>query len=154
MHRADYQRVLADEAQRLGAHLRLGVDVVEVECNDQNPSVTLAGGERLVADVIVGADGLRSGVRTSVLGYVKEPEESGDLAYRITIPREMLENDPDPFLSGIVCNKTNAIWWGGNSHVVLYSVRGEQMANLVVMWALTYSSSLVESQLMPKQMPR
>ena len=76
---------------------------------------------------------MRSEVRTAVLGYVKEPEESGDLAYRITIPRELLENDEDPFIAGIVNDKVNAVWFGQNMHVVLYSVRGDQMANLVLM---------------------
>ena len=135
MHRADYQRVLADEAQRLGAEFRFGAEVVTVDCNER-PSVTLVGGEQICGDIIVGADGLRSEVRTSVLGYVKEPEESGDLAYRITIPREQLENDPDPFIRGIVNDKVNAIWWGQNRHVILYSVRGDQMANLVLMCAI------------------
>lgn len=132
MHRADYQRVLANEARRLGANLRLDCDVVKVECNELRPAVVLASGERLEADVVVGADGLRSEVRTAVLGYVKEPEESGDLAYRITIPRELLESEPDPFVSGVVNDSVSAIWWGEDRHVVLYAVRGDQMANLVL----------------------
>ena len=134
MHRADYQRALADEVRRLGVQVRLGAEVVKVECNDERPTIILSSGEKLSADVIVGADGLRSEVRTAVLGYVKEPEESGDLAYRITIPRELLENDPDPFIRGIVNEKINASWWGQHMHVVLYSVRGDQMANLVLMY--------------------
>lgn len=111
MHRADYQRVLVDEARRLGARMRLGCDVVEVQCHDLDPSVTLANNEKITADVIVGADGLRSQVRTGVIGSVKEPKESGDLAYRITIPRGLLENDPDPFINGIMNDSLNAIWF-------------------------------------------
>ena len=111
MHRADYQQVLADEARRLGAEFRLDCEVIKVECNEVSPRVTLANGECLMGDVVVGADGLRSEVRTSVLGHVKEPEESGDLAYRITIPRELLENNPDPFVRDVINGKINAVWY-------------------------------------------
>lgn len=133
MHRADYQRVLAEEANRLGAQFRFGAEVVKVDCFDRRPNVTLANGEQLDADLVVGADGLWSKVRDFVLGYVKEPEESGDLAYRITISRDKLENDPDPFIRGTVTDKISAIWWGHDRHVVLYSVRGDEMANVVLM---------------------
>ncbi len=110
MHRADYQRVLADEARRLGAKFRFDSDVVRIDCGDGRAAVTLENGERLMADVVVGADGLRGNARTFVLGYVKEPDGSGDLAYRITIPREKLENDPDPFVRSVVNDSTSAVW--------------------------------------------
>ena len=55
--RKDYQRVLVDEAERLGVILRLGCDVQSADCRDSGPSVTLADGEVIMADVIVGADG-------------------------------------------------------------------------------------------------
>ncbi|EME83036.1 uncharacterized protein MYCFIDRAFT_35872 [Pseudocercospora fijiensis CIRAD86] len=131
MHRADYQRVLVEETRRLGTKIELGCEVVDVKC-DYPPEVVLSDGRRMGADVVVGADGLRSQVRSAVLGYVKEPEESGDLAYRITIPRENLVNDPDHFIRDIVGKGVTAIWWGPNRHAVLYSIRNHEMANLVL----------------------
>jgi salicylate hydroxylase len=110
MHRADYQRVLADEAHRLGAKFQFGADVMKIDSSEGHAMVTLADGESLTADVVVGADGLRGNARTFVLGHVKEPEGSGDLAYRITIPRAKLENDPDPFIRRIVADSVTAIW--------------------------------------------
>jgi salicylate hydroxylase len=142
MHRADYQNVLADEARRLGVEMRLGQDVISVDCKDARPVVHLADGEKVEGDVVVGADGLRSSVRTSLLGYVKEPEESGDLAYRVTIPVEELKDETDEFIRGIVDKKTNAIWWGQNMHVVLYSVRFEKVLNLVLMYVFLSFPSL------------
>ena len=132
MHRADYQRVLAEEAQLLGAEIRFGQDVVGVDCRDQRPVVHLADGGSVTADVIVGADGLRSSVRTSLLGYVKEPEESGDLAYRVTIPREDLLEEKDPFIQSVIHSKVNSMWWGQDMHVVLYAVRSDEIVNLVL----------------------
>ena len=140
MHRADYQGVLEKEARRLGAKFQLGAEVAKVDCNDDRPTVTLASGEQLYADVIVGGDGLWSRVRSFVLGYEKEPEESGDLAYRITIPRERLENEPDPFIRGVITDDILAIWWGEDRHVVLYGVRGNDMANVVLMYPRTLAS--------------
>ena len=58
LHRADYQKILVEEAQKLGAKLKLNSDVVDVACGEQRPYATLATGERLEADVIVGADGM------------------------------------------------------------------------------------------------
>lgn len=132
MHRADYQRVLANEARRLGAQIRLGADVVNVECNDECPSVSLATGERIEADVVVGADGLRSAVRTSVLGHAKEPEESRDLAYRITIPRTELENDPDSFIRSIVNDRTSVIWWGPNVRIFMNENLRRSLGRLLI----------------------
>jgi len=55
----DYQRILAEEALKLGADLRFGCGVQSVECNVDRPRVWLDNGEVLEADVIVGADGMR-----------------------------------------------------------------------------------------------
>lgn len=124
--------MLADEARRLGTEIRLDCHVVDVDCKDIKPIVTLASGEKIEADVIVGADGLRSSVRTGVLGYVKEPEESNDLAYRITISRSDLENESNELIRGILDNSLHCLWLGGDSHVVLYTIRGGQEINLVL----------------------
>lgn len=56
IHRADYQRVLADEAIRLGAEMRFGANVVHVECTEA-PFVRLESKEKIHADLVVGADG-------------------------------------------------------------------------------------------------
>lgn len=110
MHRADYQWTLADEARRLGARFRFGADVVKIESSDGRGTVTLTPGEQLTADVVVGADGLNGNARTFVLGYMKPPEPSGDLAYRVTIPSEKLQNDSDPFIRSVVNDSVTAIW--------------------------------------------
>lgn len=48
--------MLADEAIRLGAEIRFGANVVHVECTEA-PFVRLEGGEKIYADLVVGADG-------------------------------------------------------------------------------------------------
>ncbi len=50
--------VLLNEALRLGGKLRNGADVVDVGLSTEDPYVVLQTGERISADVIVGADGI------------------------------------------------------------------------------------------------
>lgn len=55
IHRADYHRVLRQEAIRLGAQIRLASEVISADSTDT--SVLLNSQERLYADIIIGADG-------------------------------------------------------------------------------------------------
>ena len=57
VHRADLQQVLSEAAIKQGVTLRLGCLVVAVDEGDQALSVVVHGGERLFADMVVGADG-------------------------------------------------------------------------------------------------
>ena len=130
IHRADYQKVLADQARRLGAHICLGCDVVSVD--SEKPSATLRNGTEHFADAVIGADGLRSIFREFVLGYKLDASESGDMAYRITIPREDIEKLDDPFWNDAVVNVAPRVWIGPNCHTILYPVRSGTIWNVVL----------------------
>lgn len=58
-------RLLA-RAESRGVDVRRGAEVVAVASQDGSATVTLANGERLGADLIVGADGVRSRVRPAI----------------------------------------------------------------------------------------
>jgi 2-polyprenyl-6-methoxyphenol hydroxylase-like FAD-dependent oxidoreductase len=62
MRRSELVGVLADEAARRGIEVRRGAPVRRVD----GTAVELADGERLSADVLVGADGVRSVVRAAI----------------------------------------------------------------------------------------
>ena len=132
IHRADYQNVLLDEALRLGADLRLDQQVERVECNETEPCAVFKDGNRLEADVIVGADGLSSIVRPSILGHRNvSPDDSGDMAYRATITADQIQDLPDDVKA--FYDKTIArTWWGPNSHAVLYPIRHGTIWNMVL----------------------
>ena len=156
--RADYQRVLVDEAERLGVTLRLGCDVESADYRDDGPIVTLADGEIVMADVIVGADGknqmafrfdavscfgstgtdemfsgVTSTMRGQVLGYERQPTATGDMGYRTTVPRAQLERLNDSSLDSILRKAESWMWWGPEAHVMLYPVANCEVFNLALM---------------------
>jgi salicylate hydroxylase len=94
--------------------------------------VALADGTKLKADVVIGADGLNSIVRTFVLGRQLDPEDTGDLAYRATIPRAHIDSLNNAKLDAMLQHGTHKVWWGPDSHAVMYPVRGGEVYNLVL----------------------
>jgi 2-polyprenyl-6-methoxyphenol hydroxylase-like FAD-dependent oxidoreductase len=68
LHRARLQGILADA---VGAgHIRLGAALVGVERSGGRPLARFADGGALAADLLVGADGMRSQVRSALFGDV------------------------------------------------------------------------------------
>lgn len=57
---------VVDQAESRGVDVRRGAEVVAVASQDGSATVTLADGERLAADLVVGADGVRSRVRPAI----------------------------------------------------------------------------------------
>lgn len=85
MHRADLQRLLADALGR--DRLRLGSACVAVTDGGR---VELEGGRVEQADVVIGADGIRSAARASLLGPAPV-REAGYFAWRGVAPLDRPE---------------------------------------------------------------
>jgi 2-polyprenyl-6-methoxyphenol hydroxylase-like FAD-dependent oxidoreductase len=64
--RPDLAAALAAEATRRGITVRHDARVSAAETSDRTASVTLATGERLDADLVIGADGIHSVVRSAI----------------------------------------------------------------------------------------
>lgn len=129
IHRADYQRTLYEEALELGVVVKLGARVVSVD--PEGPSVTTADVVEFTADVLVGADGIRSKIRDSILpGAAPPPNTTANCAYRATVPVEQMLEDPD---TAKLMNDLNSnAWLGHESHVMAYPIRQGAMYNLVL----------------------
>ena len=131
VHRADYQRVLAAEAERCGARIRPGHRVTDVSL--EAPSVATSGGGRIAADLIVGADGLHSTLRAHVLGRDAAPAcATGDAAYRITVPAPRLRAAGDERLRALLNDDACNIWIGPGAHAVGYPIRAGTVYNVVL----------------------
>lgn len=89
VERGDLLAILAEAATTAGASLRFGARVEAVEGGDDTPIVILTGGQRITADLVVAADGLRSVVRDWVTGGA---DVVRDLGYGIAVHR----TDVDP----------------------------------------------------------
>ena len=77
-------------------------------------------------------EGLNSVVRTHVLGKEIEPVETGDLAYRATITKQQIQSMNDEAINKMLVPGLHKVWWGPNSHAVLYPLRGGDVVNLVL----------------------
>ncbi|KAF2846027.1 putative salicylate hydroxylase [Plenodomus tracheiphilus IPT5] len=132
IHRADYVDVLLETAVASGVEIRLDAEVSKVDF--ESTTVTLKrSGEIVYADVIVGADGLWSDMRNSVLSRPSPPEESGDLAYRGVFTRAQLESLKDPEIDRLVAHTEINIWLGPSRHAVFYPLRSGEQFNLVLL---------------------
>jgi 2-polyprenyl-6-methoxyphenol hydroxylase-like FAD-dependent oxidoreductase len=88
VHRADLQALLVREVGK--RTLRLDAEVEGFEQDESGVSVFLAGGSEKRADILVGADGLRSNIRTALFGPEK-PRYAGYTAWRAVVePTEEL----------------------------------------------------------------
>lgn len=117
----------------LGVTVKLNAKVSNLTFGDASGSraeVTTLNNQTYDADLIVGADGLWSTCRSSFLGRIDPPLPTGDLAFRIVLDIEQIE---DPKLRDMVRTPACRFWAGPDAHVVAYSIRGGDMYNVVLL---------------------
>lgn len=136
IHRGDYQKVLFEEALRRGASIKLDHRVIDVDLS--KPTVTVQSSDKVEtyeADLIIGADGLRSRIRTAFLGDTDPGlRPSSICAYRALVPLIAMNANEQrkPFMDP---TNTNVDVWLGSGHFILaYPVRSgpEAQYNLVL----------------------
>ena len=122
IHRADLLATLEAAVRAFDtATVRLSAAVESYKTNASGAAIALASGETLEADLVVGADGIRSGIRQQMLGD-EAPRFTGNLAWRMVVPIDRLKTPPPP---------TACVWAGRNRHAVTYRLRNGTLANLV-----------------------
>ena len=123
IHRADLidilSRALSAKAPRA---LRLGVGAARYTQSHASVALMLDNGEAVECDVIIGADGIHSALRTQMLGP-ERPRFTGCVAWRAVAPMEALGEDAPP--------PTACVWAGEGAHCVTYRLRGGALANWV-----------------------
>ncbi len=94
-HRGELHQIVFEYARdELGIPIHLGHFVQEYFEDSDGAGIVLQGGERVTADVVVGADGVRSKARTLVLGYEDKPKSSGYAVWRAWFPNTDMIRDP------------------------------------------------------------
>jgi salicylate hydroxylase len=111
IHRADVQKILS---AALGAeHLHLGCRLVNIIEQPDSVVLEFANGRVEHADLVVGADGVRSTVRRWVTG-ADDAVYSGTSAFRGIVPAENLPSLPDP--------QAIQFWMGPDAHLLHYAI--------------------------------
>lgn len=90
----------------------------------------MASGVEFKADLVIGADGLKSVCRETLLGKKDPPRLTGDLAYRIVVPASEMRKDDR--LKDLVNSPAITIWMGPDSHCVGYLLKGGDLYNMVL----------------------
>jgi 2-polyprenyl-6-methoxyphenol hydroxylase-like FAD-dependent oxidoreductase len=126
MHRNDLLTILLNACQQSKAiTLETNRHVVAVEDLGDGVRVRCADGTTYVSDALIGADGLRSIVRTLVIDD-QEPLCEGFVAYRGAIPaEEAIEH------AGL---DTIRFWIGPNLHFIQYPLRRGELYNQVAVF--------------------
>ena len=128
IHRADYHKILVKEAERLGVMIDLGSSVTGIDFD--KPIVHRRDKPDFQADVMLGADGLKSVCRETLLGRSDPPKLTGDLAYRIVIKAQDIQAQPE--LRSLIEKPAINYWMGPNGHVVCYLLQGGGLYNIVL----------------------
>jgi salicylate hydroxylase len=126
IHRADLQTLLLDAVRgRPKIRLLVGRDVTGYAEHLDGADLTFESGaaraETFAADLVIGADGVRSRLRGQLDG--QDLRSCRAAAWRAIVPREALPPDLDGDATGL--------WLGSGRHVVHYPIRGGQHVNVV-----------------------
>jgi salicylate hydroxylase len=122
IHRADLHHVLYQAVLESGVIINLSKEVSAYQQNDEGVTLLLVNGEQIRADVLIGAEGIRSTIQASMFG--QQPADfTGQVAWRGTVETYKLPHD---------LVKPNAnLWVGPGRHFVSYYLRGGSMVNFV-----------------------
>lgn len=86
MHRPTLQKILTTEVRALGARVRLGTTFSTLDERDDQVEVAFTDGTTGRYDLVIGADGIHSAVR-SHLGIDAEPQPTGMAIWRVCTRR-------------------------------------------------------------------
>jgi salicylate hydroxylase len=119
-HRADVQIMLANALPP--ERLHLGHRLVGLDERGERVEARFDNGARVVADAVVGADGIHSAVRHALFGP-DNPRFTGCVAYRGLVAAERVEH--------LNLETTMQRWMGPGKHFVHYYVQARRLLNFV-----------------------
>ncbi|MFM9970416.1 MAG: FAD-dependent monooxygenase [Burkholderiales bacterium] len=123
IHRADLHRILADLVQaRAPDAITLGARATGYTESAAGVTLHLAGGATVAGDMLVGADGIKSAIRSQIVGETKATY-TGYVAWRLTVPRKILPAD--------LMERVGVVWCGPKNHAVVYWLCSGEVLNFV-----------------------
>jgi salicylate hydroxylase len=127
IHRADLHYALQHACEKLNVNIHLGQTVhsyqhTYLDIASHNLVIQFKNNESLEADVLIGADGIKSKVQSHMLGQIPA-QFTGQVAWRGTIETNTLPK-------GLIKPNAN-LWVGPDKHFVSYYMRGGNLVNFV-----------------------
>lgn len=125
VHRADLVEALRNRLNALQPEaIRLGVQVTGYRQSAEEVAVLGRDGALETADLLIGADGIRSTIRSQMLGQ-EAPRFTGYIAWRAVVPVERLTGAEPP--------RSGCVWAGNRRHAVTTYLRAGRLVNFAGM---------------------
>ncbi|MDO8456425.1 MAG: FAD-dependent monooxygenase [Burkholderiaceae bacterium] len=123
LHRADIHELLARKVCELDPDcITLNAKAEGFDESADGVTLRLADGSHIKGDVLIGADGIKSVIRSQILGETPV-SYTGDIAWRAVIPVERLPKD--------IMERVSTVWCGPKKHAVMYYLRAGKLMNFV-----------------------
>ncbi|KAI1856855.1 uncharacterized protein JN550_013657 [Neoarthrinium moseri] len=122
-HRGELHGVVYDYAtKQLCIPIHLGNKIRTYFEDEDKSGILLETGERIAADVVIAADGVRSKARQSVLGYEDRPKSSGYAVWRSWFSNKDMISDPE---TAQFCNNGDTFngWIGPDMHFLFSTIK-------------------------------
>lgn len=131
-HRGELHSIIFNHAVERGIDIRFGQRVTDYFESETEAGVVV-NGERMTADIVIAAEGVRSRGRRIVLGFDDKPKSSGYAVYRAWFPSDVIAANPK--LKHLVVNgDTHQGWVGPDLHFLASSIKGGKEFN----WVFTH----------------
>jgi salicylate hydroxylase len=127
VHRADLHRLLLEQLPARCIHA--GMTCIDATSESGNAVAHFAGGAAVEADVVVGADGIRSIVREKLFG-MQPARFTEQTAWRCMVPIECVPTRVGPGCAVHVGRDDYVGWLGPTGHVICYPIRGGALYNI------------------------
>jgi salicylate hydroxylase len=126
-HRADLHRLLREALP--AASLHLGANCVGAFSSERSALARFSNGTEVEADVIIGADGIRSAIRAQLFG-ADNPRSTEQMCWRAMVPMDCVPTRVGPAASVQLERGEYFGWLGPNGHVICYPIGDGRMLNI------------------------
>jgi salicylate hydroxylase len=122
IHRADLHTLLYNACVDMNVSIHLGQEIQSYQQTPQNLTIQFDTNDTIEADLLIGADGIKSNIQACMLGQTSA-EFTGQVAWRGVVEASKLPK-------GLIKPNAN-LWVGPGKHFVSYYLRGGDLVNFV-----------------------